>query len=376
MWRAIYGFVCVGLIVAINLAGPPWLKSNFFVIVVMLATFLVGFFVLGLREENQRLKRKAVYPRFDHGAGNPHLPQAIDALWKQDWAELSRIYRKQAPSDRFVFIEALGATSVVDTPLPEDQSDSGALTICGGLKTGHAWRFRGGGGAETVTSASAVRMIDCLSEAQQALAAALAINPQDSTALAFMIRAEMGLRGDRDVLDGALERAQGSFETNLFVAANHLQFVTPKWHGSVEEMWQVANRWASTPPNAAWLAIAARAHIEEWLFCFHFDVSRRQAMVAKMQDDGYLRHVAELDDLFWKSVSEQPILGAEASFAYNNFAFLMNTMGLKERVKPHLERIGPHITTLPWGYTMTGAAEPMHLLALLRKAHQLAPLKA
>src|SRR5262245_46095414 len=115
--------------------------------------------------DHLRDRRRRAVPKFDRGAGNPHLAPAGDLLWKGDWGGLSALYRKQTPSDRYKFIDALGDTAVVDTALPSDKADSGALCVAGGLKISHAWRFRGYGGASTVSESDAIKMWRCFEEA-------------------------------------------------------------------------------------------------------------------------------------------------------------------------------------------------------------------
>ncbi len=372
MVRAILVGAFLLAVVLLSLGGPNWAKTLMNQISLVSGLLMVLGFVLYTVYERLRERNRRNNPSFDHGQGNPHLTSAIDLLWKQDWPGLSALYRKQSPSDRYLLVDALGKSAVVDTPLPSDSADSAALTICCGLRVVQAWRFRGGGRGSSVSETDARRMFECLMDAQRLGMSALAINPYDSTAIACLIRAEMGLGGDREALSDLLYRAKNSFEANLFVAANHLQFLAPKWHGSIDEMWQVANKWANSGPNAAWLAIRARAHIEEWLYCVHFNGSASSAAyTAKMQDSAFLDHLRKLDDMFWEKVKASPVAGAEASFAHNNFAFLLHTPGVHDRVTPHLQRMGRYISDLPWGYLPTGADQPMHLLALLRRKYKL-----
>lgn len=329
---------------------------------------------------NDRLvdHRRRANPVFDPGAGNPHVKSGLDLLWRHDWPGLSALYRQQTPSDRYQFTQALARAAVVDTALSPDDADSAALAMACGFRVEQAWRFRGGGTGDSVSNANAQRMLECLHDARKLGYAALRINPHDSTAVAFLVRAEMGVGGDDAALADLMKRAQDSFEPNIHVAANHLQFVAPKWHGSVEGMWEAANHWGNSAPNAAWLAIPARAHIEEWLFSTAFQrpgQSVTGSFLEKMRDTGFLDHVRQLDDAFWEKLKAAPIAGAEASFAHNNFAFLLHILSIKDRVKPHLERVGPHITELPWGYGPNGFEEPMHQLAIIRRQYGLPALK-
>jgi hypothetical protein len=144
-------------------------------------------------------------------------------------------------------------------------------------------------------------------------------------------------------------------------------FVSPKGFGSMEEMWETANGYASNPHNAAWLAIAARAHIEEWDVSMNFDPSLTQAYIARLQDAGFADHIRSMNRLFWDRAEEAEMSTAEATFAHNNFAFLLQIVRAEEALAPHLERIGRNVSARPWSYLPDGAQKPTRLLSELRR---------
>lgn len=332
----------------------------------IILTAVLGAIIYWFNEKYEAPIKKQ-NPSFDRAEGSKPARDGVDLLWRQDWSGLSALYRAQPPSDRYHFIQGLGRLAVVDTPLPGEQADSAALTIAGGLRVVQAWRFRGGGRATDVSDNDARQMIDCLLSAQELLNRALTINPADTTALAWLIRAEMGLSGDKQKLANILAAYEASFERNLFVAANHIQFLAPKWHGSVDEMWAAANRWATSAPNGAWLAIAARAHVEEWLFATMFgDPAANAVYSARLTDPAFLELVRHIDSEFWKRAETELMTSAEALFAHNALAFLLNLVRANDLLRAHLERIGPSISQQPWEYLPSGAEHPTELLNRLR----------
>lgn len=201
--------------------------------------------------------------------------------------------------------------------------------------------------------------------------------PADSAAIAFRIRIEMGLGGDHDMLADLLGRLEQSAEANVFAALNHLLFVAPKWHGSIVQMWEVANAYAGSPRNAAWIAIAARAHIEEWLFSvgFNDDEALRDNYLLKLQDPGFRKFIGQMDETFWRTNQASPATGAEGAFAHNTMACLLMRFDLTSRMRAHLEKMGPYITGgFPWSFFSNG--EPMEILAEVRRRAGLPLLKA
>jgi hypothetical protein len=142
-------------------------------------------------------------------------------------------------------------------------------------------------------------------------------------------------------------------------------------------MWEAANRYESNPPNAAWIGIAMRAHLEEWLYCVGFgdDIELRNAYLLKLQDPGFKKFIGSVDDEFWRIEKTAPMANAEAVFAHNNIACLLMRFDLTARMRPHLERIGTRITGgFPWAYFIGGT--PMGALSEMRRRAGLPQLKA
>lgn len=345
--------------------------------------FFIGFLVVLIAIvvwRQMRRNRPARAPKpatnFDRTEGQPDVPEAIAMLGRADWEGLSRLYRRLPPSDRAHMINGLGARAGSEAIQLPANPDSAALVIAGGLHVVLAAQARGGGIGADVSDRAAMSMVDYLTEARRLLTAATAIAPHDSTAYAFDIRCEMGLGGDRARFNGFIGRLQASSEHNLYAAAAHLQFVAPKWHGSITEMWSVANDYATRGPNPAWLAIAARAHIEEWLFCTSFDPSQKPAYIARLRDDGFIASIRELDTSFWSDTRLASMTPAEATFAHNNFAFLHTVTRTDDLIARHLEAMGPRIAMQPWGYDPTGVIDPVGLINTLRRKAGLPALAA
>jgi hypothetical protein len=316
-------------------------------------------------------------PNFDPAEGQPEAHEALALLNQQDWAGLTRLYGRISPSDRYHLIESLAQLHRDPPPEAPADADSVILTILGGVLVYHGIATRGSGPATSVIKANAPRMMENLKAAAALLKEASTRNSGDSTTLALLLRLELVTTREQAQINNLVGRIQATGEDNIYAASNHLLANTPKWGGSASSMWRVANEWASQPPNAAWLAIPARAHAEEWCYAMVFappNAPERSAMIDLMQDDGFKRHLARLDDLFWAALQREPLSGAEASFAHNHFAFLMHIFRIEDRARPHLERIGGHIARYPWALMPTLSPAPTRLLADLRRQYGLPPL--
>jgi len=311
-------------------------------------------------------------PAFDVAEGQPEVREALDLIAAADWTALSRLYGRLSPSDRYHLVMCAGELVDRLPDLPPD-ADTQLTTIAGGLQLMRGMKIRGTGSAIAALKANAARMMDDLRAAAARLRDASNRNPGDSTTLALQIRYEVALDGDTAHINGLVGRAQASGEDNIYVALNHLLGFTPNPYRPADDMWRVANEWASNPPNAAWLAIPARAHIEEWSYAMACPPGspERSTMIDLMQDEGFRRHLVRLDDMFWSSLEREPLSGAEFSFAHNHFAFLMHLFRIEDRARAHLERVGSHISREPWVLLPTGQSRPTQLLADLRRQYGL-----
>lgn len=306
-------------------------------------------------------------PTFDRSEGHPQVGEALGLLREGDWSSLTALYWKLPASDRYHLVQGLGEIADDDQGGWPEEGDSAILTLHGGWLLAQAWRSAQALASREGRRTEVDRFKKSLEGAHKRLADAAIRNPHDSVNLALRIRAETYRGPDEATVNNLLGRIDATGEHNIFAALNHLQFVSPKWHGSVEKMWRAANDYATNPYNAAWLAIAARAHIEEWHYSMNYDPSLRQAYIARLQDEGFTDHIRSLNRLFWNRSEEAEMTQAEATIAHNNMAFLMQVVRLDDLLADHLQRMGQHITALPWAYLPDGAERPTRLLTEIRR---------
>lgn len=282
--------------------------------------------------------------------GQPDLKEAVAAFKKREWQALVRLYEDRPPSDRYHFLRGLGSLTKLDSALP--QNPRGTLaTIAAGVCLAWAWRHRGAGMGADVSEQKVLEMTRLLVEAE-ALLAGLG-EQMDSVGCAIAIRVEMGLAGSRGPLQRALNNAVSGSEHNIFVALNHLTFVAPKWHGSIDELTEVAREYAARP-HPAWMAMIAVADAEIWLYeeVMSPDVSARDRATAYFLGPKFRAELESLDDRFWHAVMAGSVTmtHAEAVIAHNALAYLLMRTSLNGRLARHMDRLGRDITEQPWGY--------------------------
>lgn len=308
----------------------------------------------------------------DQTEGQPDVVEGVDALRQRDWSRFEALYVARSSSDRYHFLQGVTNLSEVECAWPTATTPQLA-TITMGLCVGWAWRHRGYGVGSTVTEAGARSMWRLLGRALE-IADDLGAEA-DEVALAFAIRAQMAMDGDRGGLQRLLNAAATLGRSNIFTPRNHLLFVAPKWHGSSEEIYAAAREYAHRPANAAWLALPVMAHIEVMTYQLHMSDDKSVQWEGRKyfhKSSTYGKELEHFDDAFWAARDRaQAQMGyAETIFAHNIFAYAfyhrsVYQRSLRDRLARHLEAIGPNLLVQPWSYN---PFERPSLAALRRRA--------
>ena len=295
-------------------------------------------------------------PAFDVAEGNAFVSQGLTLLKAGNGAALGRLYAGLPPADRVHFLDGLGLLSDIGTALPARGGHPSLAAIEGGLRYVWAHRLRGFATADQTSDAQAFNMYDMADEAHAALDEAARLTPQDSAVHAFRIRAEMLARGVEGGIEAVFRDLDATGEPNVLVALARLNYLAPKWHGSVDEMHAVADAAIARAPNAAFLALKARACIEEWLYESGMNEApgAAAAFKAKSVTSAFRQSLADLDDRFRDLLKTGPALSAaEAHFACNQFAVLFVAFVDRPRLKHHLTGLAAP-AAVPWGYFARG----------------------
>jgi hypothetical protein len=110
------------------------------------------------------------------------------------------------------------------------------LNVKGDFLTSWAWDARGSGLANTVTPEGFRKFEERLMEARKAFEEAWTANPGDAFAATRMLTVQKGIGGDRNEMEKWFERAMKANGDNRQACYAKLDWLDPKWHGSLEEM--------------------------------------------------------------------------------------------------------------------------------------------
>jgi len=306
-------------------------------------------------------------PAFDVAEGNIHVGPGLGLLKAGDGAALGVLYAGLPPADRVHLLDGLGQLSEIGAALPPRSQHPSLAAVEGGLRYVWAHRLRGFATADLTSDAQAFSMYDMADQAHEALAEAAHLTPGDSALHTFRIRTEMLARGTDGGFEAIVRDLEAAGEANVSAELARLNYLAPKWHGSVEEMHAVADA-AATAPNAAFLGLKARAYIEEWLYemAMNDEDGAADAMKARVSGAAFKQELADLDDRFWAMAQSGPAMtAAEAHFARNQFACLFAAFPDRARLKRHLAALEVPAAT-PWGY-LAGGDVPAFVAKLRRR---------
>lgn len=295
------------------------------------------------------------------------MPQGLAALKSGDGAALGTLYAGLPPADRVHLLDGLGLLSEIGARLPPRGGHRALAAIEGGLRYVWAHRLRGFATADQTSDAQAFNMYDMADEAHAALAEAVLLTPGDSAAHAFRIRTEMLTQGVDGGVQAIVRDLEAAGESNVLADLARLNYLAPKWHGSVQEMHAFADAALDRAPNAAFFGLKARAFLEEWLYETGMNEmsGAPAAFMEKSATPAFRQALADLDDRFLDRIKSGPALTmTEAHFARNQLAVLFVAFVDRARLKHHLGALTAP-SAAPWGYF--AANDVPGFLARLRK---------
>lgn len=308
---------------------------------------------------------------FDPVTASPHAKAGLEAILSDDWRAIDSLYQQQNSSDRYKWISILSEVIPMDHRLPENLDSAPSQTVLGGLYVGLSKRARGSGIASTVSDDAAHKMFDAASRSYELLFNAGQVSPQDSTIIAFHLRAAIVASDDSELVFTLMKRLDRCTEPTLFAPVNFLTHQLEKWMGSRDDMWQIAERYSDGAPNPSYLSLKAFALIEDWLWHtgFEDDADAKKAYSDWRYSGGLKTEINELDDEFWSAMKafEGDIPASEQRYAHHQFAFLHYYFGDKDRLTAHVDAIGEHLSLMPWGYRIPDENKVTHFWNKVRK---------
>lgn len=210
--------------------------------------------------------------------------------------------------------------------------------------TSQAWIARTGAQGSEVSEERAQLFFDFLEKAANHLKIADEINPDDAETCARTIRVYMGLGVEREVTEGYFIAANNIQEGHFMAHMMMINYLTPKWRGSIEEMYDFANNQFAESNSTLLMTLPLFAIIEEWLYYGMTDEKDSEEQVFKNED------LKETIKVMYSDYREEATNSLLIPYLYNYFAFVFHMFKEPELARDAASKIQGKMTVYPWAY--------------------------
>ncbi len=315
---------------------------------------------------HQHLQPVGVPVTLDHWCGDAEAQALRRALEAGDTRTVVDAYARADGHRREFLAQTItlglpGLTTVHGWPTAEP-GNALAFLLRGLQRVSVAWEVRGNGYAHTVSEDAALTFHEILQLAEEDLARSITL-ADDGVAWSALLVSGRGLSVGLDELRGRYGRAESVNPGQPNAADQLLQSLCRKWFGSDEEMLGFARAVsAASPAGDPRHRLIAVAHFERLL-----DAQDDPALLHRHRSN--TRVHAEVLAAADRSVFA-PGFGSSPQHVVttNCFALVLSYLGLFDRARPLLERVGDAPTPWPWEYF-----DDMDVLREYRQAAGLTP---
>lgn len=211
------------------------------------------------------------------------------------------------------------------------------LLVKGDYLTNAAWEARGNGLADTVTEEGWKAFNERLVEAETTLEQAWELKPSGVRAPNLMLAVATGLNKDRDVMETWFRRAMEADGNNLEACQAKLNWLDPKWHGTVDELVAFGRACRETKNWRAGITLlAAEAHY--------------RVVQTTLKKDEYVKYLNEAD--VWddiRSVNEEFLAHYPTDHSARNlYAGFATLGGHFDEANEQFDAIGEKLVASPF----------------------------
>lgn len=227
----------------------------------------------------------------------------------------------------------------------QERNDSYVAHLFAGVsKTCLAWIARTAALGSSVSQDKAEKFFGLLEEAFDHLQRADDLNPEDAEICARMIRVCMGLQTDTATAASYFEAARKLVPNHLIAHLMMINYLNPKWQGSLEEMQAFAHTMYEETGSSLLITLKLFSLVEEWLYYGMNDEQKKKDNFFK---DPALKSTirAMYDD--YREEEEGKLL---IPYVYNYFAFLFHMTGDRIMAIEAARKIAGKMTVYPWAY--------------------------
>ena len=212
-----------------------------------------------------------------------------------------------------VYVELASVKNIIEhlnTWCSKSPPHQSAFILRGLYHTNNAWLARGGGYAYTVSDEGWLLFKSRLELAKEDLEKAYSLNPDDPNSASSMIPVLMGLRYEEEEMATWFQRAIKSDPVTYKPYYKKLQFLNPKWRGTVEKHIQFAEHCYHNSPR--------KSIVYKIMFDCLIEYSKKTANVKKFFSESQIKNI--LNEIYKRVLKDFPnSIRIRQDFAYAQY---------------------------------------------------------
>lgn len=290
----------------------------------------------------------AAEPLIDISLGYPRLQEFKQYLSNKQYQNFEDTYENLSWDAKTVLNEGIGLNEHCAADIQawvQARPDSYIANLFAGVSsTCLAWIARTAKRAVDVSEDNADRYIRLLEEALEYLTRADQLNEEDAEICARTIRVLMGLSAGEEQTLSYFNAAASFIPNHLMAHLMMLNYLTPKWKGSVEAMHDFAATRYENGGSSLLIVLKLFAITEEWLWYNMNDENEKFKQFFK--DETFNNSIVE----WYHNYREENDGRLLIPYVYNYFAFLFWQINKKELAREIIKKIPGQMTIYPWAY--------------------------
>ncbi|RAY11048.1 hypothetical protein DPM19_32615 [Actinomadura craniellae] len=316
---------------------------------------------MGLFNRRKRAVNRATI-QLDPFDYDPDAPWLYEAMEKGDWKEARDFLHSLDDFDKRGFYVSLcaevsGLQDWIQEWIDAEPRSTLPLLVRGAHAVHWAWEARGGAVASQTSDEQFRVFRRRLKLAEDCLDEVVARDPGDATAWSFLVMSARGRGVDRAEAQRRFDAAVRCDPENMLAHSQMQEYLTKKWHGSHEEMFDFARESIqSVPPGSALGVLMLDAHFEQ-LRSVPAEEQIAYFRTPRTLVEVKIGYDLSIGDPDYRPPWDWPIL-------HNKFLFFFAVAGQVHIAMEQYEVIGKHVTRYPWN--LLNSDDPVKAFVELR----------
>jgi hypothetical protein len=287
-------------------------------------------------------------PTIDLSLGYERLNEFKDLLSRGEYKTFEEQYDQLTWDARTLLNEGIGLDyACADTidKWVEEKPDSYVAQLFAAVScTNLAWIARTAAAGADVSEARAEKFFEWLEKASEHLKAADELNPNDAEICARTIRVYMGLGIEKETVQAFFDAAIQIEPSHLMTHLMMINYLNPKWRGSMEEMYEFAKSRFAETDNSLLVVLVLFAITEEWKYYdMTDDIENRDSFFNNVELKSKIKQM-------YADYQESEDGKLLIPYVYNYFAFLFYQFDEKKLAREVIRKINGKMTVYPWAY--------------------------